>query len=167
MATDLIGSLPTAPVSPCAYPQPSTSTTWVSPLSEGRPTCSFAFMIAMFCFCLNCQEIFGLVPPVKHFSDSCVTLLLLCLALFARCLIRPIRWMDGNINGPRNVVSMWQFNCLNTHFMRYSLSLKRVKWLSKFWLLINYSVFFAKGVRKARQAWVAVKRNSKRRTIDG
>lgn len=39
--------------------------------------------------------------------------------------------------------------------------------MNKFWLLINFSLYFAKVVGEARQVWVAVKRNSKRRTIDG
>lgn len=48
----------------------------------------------------------------------------------------------GNFSGPRNI-SVWWFSNLNTCCMRWVVSLKRLKWLSKFWLLINFSVCVA------------------------
>lgn len=89
-----------------------------------RPTHSFSPVLTTVRICLNCQEIFELVPLVKHLSNSYVTLLLPCLAPVCRCLIKPIEWMHRNITGPRNVASVWWFKHLSTHFMRYIVNLK-------------------------------------------
>lgn len=81
-------------VCPCAHPQPSTALiTWVSGL-KGDLLARLLLWWWHLGFCLNCQEIFELVPLVKHLSNFYVTLLLPCLAPVCRCLIRPIGWME-------------------------------------------------------------------------
>lgn len=127
--------------------KPPLTKTWVSLPSEGRAAHSSAPTKATFSFCLNCQEIFGPVPPsVKHLSNLCVTLLLPHPALVCRLSYQAhqAKGLGGNFSGPRNI-SVWWFGSLNTLCMWWDVSLKRVKWLSKFWLLINFSVCVAEG----------------------
>lgn len=64
--------------------KPPLTKTSVSLPSEGRAARLFAIMTVTFSFCLNCQEIFEPVPPVKHLSNLCVTLLLPHPALVCR-----------------------------------------------------------------------------------
>lgn len=118
----------------------------------------------MFSFCLNCQEIFGLVPSVKLYSY--VTLLLSCLAPVCK-----LSYQTHQVDGWKH---QWSKKCglsVMIQVFEYSLYVACCKSeedeMNKFWLLINFSVYFAKVVGEARQVWVAVKRNSKRRTIDG
>lgn len=107
------------------------------------------------------------MPPVKLFSTSYVTWLLPRLAPVCR-----LSYQTHRVDGWKRQRSKKRDLRVTIQALEDSLcvrvaSLKKMKRLSKFWPLVSFSVPFAKGVGEARQAWGAVKRNSKRRTIDG
>lgn len=118
----------------------------------------------MFSFCLNCQEVFEPVQSVKLYSY--VTLSLPCLAPVCR-----LSYQTHQVDGWKHQSSKKCGLSVTIQAFEYSLYAACCRSeegeMNKFWLLINFSVYFAKVVGEARQVWVAVKRNSKRRTIDG